>query len=101
MTRLALAAVIVSLAFAASALAGPYAVISADWSDSARVHVSVLSNHQFHGTVENACVATDPLRNTDETRPLDNWVYNAIAHQFEAANDFDITQAGSSARCTI
>ena len=104
MIRLVLAATIAALAFSSSALAlgGSVAAhISANWGTPGVVYVSVLSNHSFHGTVENRCVPTGAGTITDETQSLDTWAFNEVAHLFEIDTSFDISGAGSGAKCTI
>lgn len=102
MTRVALLAGIVALVFASSASAGVYARISANWNAPGTVAISVLSDHSFNGTVENACVATTVgAANTDATHPLDQWVYDPVAHQYVDNTSFDISAAGAGANCTI
>jgi len=104
MIRLALAATIAALAFASSALAlgGSVAAhISANWGTPGVVYVSVLSNHSFHGTVENRCVPTGTGTTTDETQSLGTWVFNDVAHEYEIDTSFNISAAGSGANCTI
>ncbi|HEX4527110.1 MAG TPA: PKD domain-containing protein [Gaiellaceae bacterium] len=75
--------------------------ISANWGTPGVVYVSVLSNHSFHGTVENRCVPTGTGTTTDETQSLGTWVFNDVAHEFEIDTSFNISAAGSGANCTI
>ncbi len=100
----ALAATIVAMIFASNALAlgGSVAAhISANWNTPGVVYVTVLSNHSFHGTVENRCVATGAGTTTDATQSLDAWVFNDVAHLNEIDTSFNISAAGSGAKCTI
>jgi hypothetical protein len=105
MTRLVLAAIIAALASASTALAlggSLSAHISANWGTPGIVDVTVLSNHSFHGTVSNSCVATaSGASNTDETQQLDSWVFNEVAHLYEIDTSFDISAAGAGANCMI
>jgi len=104
MIRFTLAATIAALVFVSSAFAlgGSVAAhISANWGTPGVVYVSVLSNHSFHGTVENRCVPTGAGTTTDETQSLSTWVFNNVAHEFEIESSFDISGAGSGATCTI
>ena len=103
MTRLTVlvAAVAAALVLAANALAlggSVYAQISANWSNSADVKVTVLSNHSFNaGTVNVTCANTA----VNESKSLTGWTFDSIAHQYRIDSDFDITAAGSGASCTI
>jgi len=100
LTYLAVVASIGALAFAGSALGlggSAYAQISADWGTPGIVHVHVLSNHTFRGTVTTSCANTP----VNETKTLDGWYSNPVTHQNQDDVDFDISAAGSGANCTI
>ena len=101
LTRLALIAAVAALTFASSASATIYARISANWGTPGVVKVTVLSDHSFNGTVENRCVNSAGATLTDATQQLTGWVFNVIAHQYEIDTSFDISAAGSGAKCTI
>jgi hypothetical protein len=99
MTRLALLAATAALICSSSAYAlggSGYAQISANWATPGVVHVTVLSNHSFHGSVNTTCGTA-----VNATQSLDNWVFNQVTHQNEDKLDFDISAAGSGANCTI
>jgi len=101
LTRFALIAAVAALAVASSASATIYARISANWGTPGLVKVTVLSDHSFNGTVENRCVDSSGATLTDATQQLNGWVFNAVAHQYEIDTSFDISAAGSGAKCTI
>jgi hypothetical protein len=100
-----LAALIAGMVFTTNALAlggSAYAQISADWGTPGVVHVHVLSNHTFRGTVTTQCIHTAvTATDTNETKSLDAWYDNPVTHQNQDDVDFDITAAGSGANCTI
>lgn len=98
--RVVLVEAVAALALAPGASAGVWAHISADWNTAGTVKVSVLSDHRFNGSVENACVVAGATV-TDETQPLTAWVYDQVAHEYVDRTTFDITAAGSGATCTI
>jgi hypothetical protein len=101
LTRFALITAVAALAFASIASAGVYARLSANWGTPGLVKVTVLSDHSFNGTVENRCVDAAGATLTDATQQLTGWVVNPVAHQDEIDTSFDISAAGSGAKCTI
>ena len=105
MTRLALIAAIGALVFTSSALALGGAVgahISANWNNSSAVDIIIVSNHSFNGgTVQDQCVDTGGTILANATHALDNWVFDAVAHEFKDEVVFNMSAAGSGANCTI
>lgn len=100
---LALATAAVALVLVPSALAGIYAHISANWSDSSSVAVTVLSSHRFNGSVSDSCVPAGGPPAVTVTQALGGWVYDVIAHQYRDDVTFDMAAVGvgSGANCTI
>jgi hypothetical protein len=95
MTRLALIAAIVALAFASTASGGVYAIISANWNDSSNVKITVGSDHRFGGAVSDTCGSVT------KSAALGQWVFDQTSQQYLDNVTFDMSTAGSGASCTI
>jgi hypothetical protein len=100
MTRLALIAAIAALTLASTASGGVYANISANWSDSKNVMITVVSDHRFGGAVSDSCTPGTGTATT-QSSALGNWVFNQTAQQYTDDVAFDMSAAGSGAHCTI
>ena len=101
MTRLALIAAIVALAFASTASGTVYAIISANWNDSKNVMVTVGSDHRFSGAVSDTCAPTTGPTVT-QSAALGQWVFNQTSQQYTDDVTFDMSAAGPpGASCTI
>jgi hypothetical protein len=101
MIRIALIASIVALAFASTASGGVYAFISADWSNSSSVKVTVVSDHRFGGAVSDSCVPVGGPPAVTNSSALGDWVFDATAQQYTDDVTFDMSAAGKGANCTI
>src|SRR5262245_16321019 len=99
MMRLVVIAAVAAMAFASSAFAlggSLYAHIGYTVG-AGSVDVTVVSNHSFNGTVTTACG-----RSVNDAEPLDNWVFDEVAHQnVDGPIHVDTSAAGVGASCTI
>jgi hypothetical protein len=95
MTRLTLVAAIVALAFASTASGGVYAIISANWNDSAAVKVTVGSDHRFGGAVSDTCGTVT------NSAALGTWVFDQTSQQYLDNVTFDMSAAARGTSCTI
>jgi hypothetical protein len=100
MTRLALIAAIAALTFASIASGGVYAFISADWSQTSNVKVTVVSDHRFSGAVSDTCVPTSGTP-VAQSSALGQWVFNSTAQQYTDDVTFDMSGPASGTSCTI
>lgn len=95
MTRLALIAAIVALAFASTASGGVYAIISANWNDSSAVQVTVGSDHRFGGAVSDSCGSDT------KSAALGNWAFDQTSQQYLDNVTFDMSGPPAGTKCTI